>query len=172
MSSFCCDPSRYLPHRTPMLLIDRVLAADAETTRCRVTVGEQCSLFRQADGSYPNSLFIEFMAQTVGVFAGIRDSESGIGPRVGFLLGSRKVQLHKKTLATELASRSITVNAVAPGLIETEMVTEEVLEHAMQLIPMRRIGKPEEVAGVVSFLMSEAASYVTRQVIGVNGGLA
>ena len=75
-----------------MLLIDRVLAADAETTRCRVTVGEQCSLFRQADGSYPNSLFIEFMAQTVGVFAGIR-------PRVGFLLGSRKVQLHKKTLA-------------------------------------------------------------------------
>ena len=82
-----------------MLLIDRVLAADAETTRCRVTVGEQCSLFRQADGSYPNSLFIEFMAQTVGVFAGIRDSESGIGPRVGFLLGSRKVQLHKKTLA-------------------------------------------------------------------------
>lgn len=98
MSSFCCDPSRYLPHRTPMLLIDRVLAADAETTRCRVTVGEQCSLFRQADGSYPNSLFIEFMAQTVGVFAGIRDSESGIGPRVGFLLGSRKVQLHKKRL--------------------------------------------------------------------------
>lgn len=50
MSSFCCDPSRYLPHRTPMLLIDRVLAADAETTRCRVTVGEQCSLFRQAEG--------------------------------------------------------------------------------------------------------------------------
>lgn len=77
-----------------------------------------------------------------------------------------------KALATELASRSITVNAVAPGLIETEMVTEEVLEHAMQLIPMRRIGKPEEVAGVVSFLMSESASYVTRQVIGVNGGLA
>ena len=52
------------------------------------------------------------------------------------------------------------------------MVTEEVFEHAMQLIPMRRIGKPEEVAGVVSFLMGEAASYVTRQVIGVNGGLA
>ena len=46
-----------------MLLIDRVLAADAETTRCRVTVGEQCSLFRQADGSYPNSLFIETLAE-------------------------------------------------------------------------------------------------------------
>ena len=75
-------------------------------------------------------------------------------------------------IGTAKALATITVNAVAPGLIETEMVTEEVLEHAMQLIPMRRIGKPEEVAGVVSFLMSEAASYVTRQVIGVNGGLA
>ena len=77
-----------------------------------------------------------------------------------------------RALAKEVAPSNIRVNAVAPGLIETEMVTEEVLEHAMQLIPMRRIGKPEEVAGVVSFLMSEAASYVTRQVIGVNGGLA
>ena len=77
-----------------------------------------------------------------------------------------------KALATELASRSITVNAVAPGLIETEMVSEEVLERALDYVPMRRAGKPEEVAGVVSFLMSEAASYVTRQVIGVNGGLA
>lgn len=98
MSSFCCDPSRYLQHRTPMLLIDRVLAADAETTRCRVTVGEQCSLFRQADGSYPNSLFIEFMAQTVGVFAGIRDSESGIGPRVGFCWARAKCNCTKKRL--------------------------------------------------------------------------
>lgn len=77
-----------------------------------------------------------------------------------------------KALATELASRSITVNAVAPGLIETDMVSDEVLEHALDYVPMRRVGKPEEVAGVVSFLMSSAASYVTRQVIGVNGGLA
>ena len=77
-----------------------------------------------------------------------------------------------KALAVELASRSITVNAVAPGLIETEMVTDEVLEHALPYIPMRRAGSPEEVAGVVSFLMSDAAAYVTRQVIGVNGGMA
>lgn len=77
-----------------------------------------------------------------------------------------------KALACELASRAITVNAVAPGLIETEMVTEEVLERARDLIPMRRVGTPQEVAGVVSFLMSPAASYITRQVIGVNGGLA
>lgn len=77
-----------------------------------------------------------------------------------------------KALAAELASRAITVNVVAPGLIETEMATAEVLEHALPVIPMRRAGRPEEVAAVVSFLMSQDASYITRQVIGVNGGLA
>jgi 3-oxoacyl-[acyl-carrier protein] reductase len=76
-----------------------------------------------------------------------------------------------KALALELAKRGITVNCVAPGLIETEMVSEEVLEEALKLIPMRRIGQPEEVAAAVAFLMSDAASYITRQVISVNGGL-
>lgn len=76
-----------------------------------------------------------------------------------------------KALALELASREITVNCVAPGLINTEMVTAEVAEEALKMIPMRRMGKPEEVAAVVSFLLSPAAAYVTRQVISVNGGL-
>jgi 3-oxoacyl-[acyl-carrier protein] reductase len=76
-----------------------------------------------------------------------------------------------KALALELARREITVNCVAPGLIETEMVSEEVAKHALELIPARRMGKPEEVAAVVSFLLSEGAAYVTRQVISVNGGL-
>lgn len=76
-----------------------------------------------------------------------------------------------KALALELASRGITVNCVAPGLINTEMVAAEVAEEALKMIPMRRMGQPEEVAAVVSFLLSSAASYVTRQVISVNGGL-
>ncbi len=77
-----------------------------------------------------------------------------------------------KALAIELASRKITVNCIAPGLIETEMLGEEVVGHALKLIPMGRLGKPEEVAAVASFLLSEQAAYVTRQVISVNGGLA
>ena len=76
-----------------------------------------------------------------------------------------------KALALELAKRKITVNCVAPGLIETEMVSEEVKEHALKMIPMQRMGQVEEVAKVVKFLCSDDASYITRQVISVNGGL-
>jgi len=76
-----------------------------------------------------------------------------------------------KALAVELASRHITVNCVAPGLIETEMVDERVLEEALKMIPAKRVGQPSEVAAVVSFLMGEDAAYITRQVISVNGGM-
>jgi len=76
-----------------------------------------------------------------------------------------------KALAVELASRSITVNCVAPGLIETDMLKNVPLEVVLPSIPMQRIGKPHEVAAVVEFLLSESASYITRQVISVNGGL-
>lgn len=77
-----------------------------------------------------------------------------------------------KALALELASRQITVNCVAPGLIETEMTEElAVMEEIKKIIPMQRVGKPHEVASAVSYLMSEDASYITRQVIAINGGL-
>jgi 3-oxoacyl-[acyl-carrier protein] reductase len=76
-----------------------------------------------------------------------------------------------KALALELAKRNITVNCVAPGMIATDMIHEAPLEEILKLIPARRVGKPEEVAATVSFLMSEDAAYITRQVISVNGGL-
>ncbi len=76
-----------------------------------------------------------------------------------------------KALAVELAKRNITVNCVAPGLIDTDMVEPHVLEEALKVIPAKRMGKPEEVAALVSFLLSQDAAYITRQVISVNGGM-
>ena len=76
-----------------------------------------------------------------------------------------------KALALELAKRKITVNCIAPGLVDTGMISDEVKAHALPLVPLRRMGKPEEVAGLVSYLMSDIAGYVTRQVISINGGM-
>lgn len=75
-----------------------------------------------------------------------------------------------KALAVELATRNITVNCVAPGVIETAMIDKAPIEEILKMIPMGRIGRPEEVSGIVGFLMSDEASYITRQVISVNGG--
>ncbi len=76
-----------------------------------------------------------------------------------------------KALAVELASRHITVNAIAPGVIETDMIQEVPLDVVLPTIPMKRLGKPEEVAALAVFLLSEQAGYITRQVISVNGGM-
>ncbi len=76
-----------------------------------------------------------------------------------------------KALAVELAKREITVNCVAPGLIDTDMIEPHVLEEAINMIPARRMGRPEEVAAAVAFLMTPDAAYITRQVISVNGGM-
>lgn len=75
-----------------------------------------------------------------------------------------------KSLALELAKRKITVNCVAPGIIETDM-TSELPDQALQMVPLRRAGQTAEVAAAVSFLMSDDASYITRQVLSVNGGM-
>jgi 3-oxoacyl-[acyl-carrier protein] reductase len=76
-----------------------------------------------------------------------------------------------KSLAVELAKRAITVNCVAPGLIDTEMVEPHVLAEALKIIPLQRMGSPQEVAATVAFLMHPDAAYITRQVISVNGGM-
>jgi len=76
-----------------------------------------------------------------------------------------------KALALELAKRDITVNCVAPGFIDTEMVNDLPPEEIKKMIPARRVGHPKEVAAAVAFLMSEDAAYITRQVLSVNGGL-
>jgi 3-oxoacyl-[acyl-carrier protein] reductase len=76
-----------------------------------------------------------------------------------------------KALAVELGKRNITVNCVAPGLIETDMVKDLSSDEILKIVPLRRAGKAEEVAATVSFLMSKDAAYITRQVISVNGGM-
>ena len=76
-----------------------------------------------------------------------------------------------KALSLEVAKRGITVNCVAPGVIESDMTIDLPKEQVINMIPMKRFGKPEEVAGVINFLLSDAASYVTGRVISVNGGM-
>ncbi|MCC4833458.1 3-ketoacyl-ACP reductase FabG2 [Shewanella sp. 10N.7] len=76
-----------------------------------------------------------------------------------------------KALSLELAKRKITVNCIAPGLIETDMVSDFPKDIVNQIVPMRRMGKVNEIAGLANFLMSDDAAYITRQVISVNGGM-
>lgn len=76
-----------------------------------------------------------------------------------------------KALAQETAARNVTVNAVAPGFIETDMTKDLPQDELKKLVPMNRFGKPEEVAALVKFLLSDASSYITGEVISINGGL-
>jgi 3-oxoacyl-[acyl-carrier protein] reductase len=100
--------------------------------------------------------------------------ETGNAGQVCYSASKAGIMGFTKSLARELGSRNITVNAVAPGFIETDMtlsIKESTRNRIIGEIPLGRAGKPEDVAGVVAFLVSDAADYVTGQVIRVNGGI-
>lgn len=96
--------------------------------------------------------------------------QSGMPGQVNYSAAKAGLIGATKSLAAEIAKRKVLVNAVSPGFIETEMIEGLPIERILPMIPMERIGKPEEVADVVAFLCSEKASYITGQVISVNGG--
>ena len=101
---------------------------------------------------------------SVSALVGNRGQANYAAAKAGLIAASR-------VLASEVARLGIRVNVVAPGLIDTEMIKNAPVEHIKQMIPMGRIGRPEEVAKVVRFLCSDDASYITGQVISVNGGM-
>jgi 3-oxoacyl-[acyl-carrier protein] reductase len=105
-----------------------------------------------------------FFAAAVAIVIGNRGQVNYSAAKAG-IIGAAKA------LAVELAKRSITVNCIAPGVIETDMTKDLPAEEVKKAIPMRRFGRPGEVASLVAYLMSGDAGYITRQVISVNGGL-
>ena len=96
---------------------------------------------------------------------------SGNAGQVNYSAAKAAIIGATKALSLEIARRGVTVNAVAPGLIETDMLQGVPIDRILDRVPMHRIGKPEEVAVLVAFLASDDAGYITGQVIGINGGL-
>lgn len=97
--------------------------------------------------------------------------ETGVGGQVSYSAAKAGLIGATRSLAVEVAKRNVLVNAVAPGFIETDMLENVPRDAILPYIPLGRVGMPEEVANVVAFLASDAASYITGQTISVNGGL-
>ena len=118
-------------------------------------------------------LLLPMMATRWGRIISISSVAAITGNRGQANYSAAKAGLHgaSKTLAIELASRNITVNVVAPGIITTEMSTQFNNEQIKALVPMQRAGTPEEVSALVSFLVSEEAGYISGQIISINGAM-
>jgi 3-oxoacyl-[acyl-carrier protein] reductase len=97
--------------------------------------------------------------------------QKGLPGQVNYAASKGAVIAATKSLAMEVGKKNVTVNAVAPGFIDTEMTKDLDQKELSKLIPLRRFGRPEEVAEVVGFLVSEGASYITGEIISVNGGM-
>jgi 3-oxoacyl-[acyl-carrier protein] reductase len=127
------------------------------------------------DGFYnvTRPLVMPMVRQRWGRIVNIASVSGVIGNRGQVNYAAAKAGLIGATraLAAEVAKRGVTVNAVAPGLIDTDMIKDAPVEEILKHVPMRRLGRPEEVASLVGFLASDEAAYITGQVIGINGGL-
>jgi 3-oxoacyl-[acyl-carrier protein] reductase len=97
--------------------------------------------------------------------------QAGNRGQVNYAAAKGGLHAATKALALEVASRGVTVNAVAPGLIDTTMAAGFDAERIRQMVPVQRAGKPQEVADLVAFLASERAAYITGQTIAINGGM-
>jgi 3-oxoacyl-[acyl-carrier protein] reductase len=126
------------------------------------------------DGFYfvTQPLVMDMMRARSGRIINISSVSGVIGNRgqVNYSAAKAGIIGATRALSKECAKRKVTVNCVAPGIIETEMIAGLPMEMVLPMIPMQRVGTPEEVAGIVAFLASDAASYITGQIIGVNGG--
>lgn len=119
-------------------------------------------------------LLLPMMAERWGRVINISSVAALTGNRGQANYAAAKAGLHgaTKSLAIELASRGVTVNAVAPGIIATDMSEDAFSREAIErLVPMKRAGTPEEVAGLVAYLASDAASYISGQIISINGAM-
>ena len=139
---------------------DAVIAANLKGTFCMLHFVSR-QMLRQRSGKIIN------LASVVGI--------CGNAGQVNYAASKAGVIGMTKSAAKELASRNITVNAIAPGFIETDMtsvLSEKVIEETMKQIPLGRLGSAEDIAETVAFLASDAAAYITGQVISVDGGMA
>jgi 3-oxoacyl-[acyl-carrier protein] reductase len=164
-----------LEHETPYALINNA-GFKKDTIMAWMTQEEWSDVLRvNLDGFFHvtkpvlNSMLRRKEGRIINIVS--TSGQSGMPGQVNYSAAKAGLIGATKALAIEVARRNILVNAVSPGFIETEMVNDLPKEKILPMIPLNRFGTPMEVAGVVSFLCSEKASYITGQVISVNGGV-